>query len=110
MHRTLIIRVVLLSSDSWVISVIPLEGTYVVAGDSATDRMLFWNVHHRFRRGSLSDITALRVPVCAGCRREEATPVSGDWRFKADSFMIEAYRGFWNGGGDSGVVAPLGWK
>jgi hypothetical protein len=39
------------------------EGTYLVAGDSAADRMLFWNVHHRFRRGSLSDITALRVPV-----------------------------------------------
>jgi hypothetical protein len=39
------------------------EGAYLVAGDSAADRLLFWNAHHLFRRSSLSDITVLRLPV-----------------------------------------------
>jgi hypothetical protein len=39
------------------------EGTYLVAGDSAADRMLFWNAHHLFRRRALSDITTLRLPA-----------------------------------------------
>jgi hypothetical protein len=34
------------------------------------------------------------------CRREEAAPVSGDWQFKADPFVIEAYR-------DSGTEAVI---
>lgn len=29
---------------------------------------------------------------CAVCGREEPAPVSGDWQFKADPFVIEAYR------------------
>ena len=39
------------------------EGAYLVAGDSAADRMLFWNAHHLFGRRSLSDITTLRLPA-----------------------------------------------
>jgi hypothetical protein len=39
------------------------EGAYLVVGDSAADRLMFWNAHHLFRRSSLSDITVLRLPV-----------------------------------------------
>ncbi|MEQ1714257.1 MAG: hypothetical protein ABL908_23045, partial [Hyphomicrobium sp.] len=38
-------------------------GTTLVAGDCVADRILFWNMHHRYPRGSLSDITALRLPA-----------------------------------------------
>ncbi len=39
------------------------DGTCIVAGDTAEDRLLSWNVHHRFARLSLSEITALRLPA-----------------------------------------------
>ena len=39
------------------------DGTTLVAGDSVSDRLLFWNMHHRYRRGDLSHITVLRLPT-----------------------------------------------
>jgi hypothetical protein len=38
-------------------------GTCIVVGDTPSDRLLFWNLHHRFGRLSFSEITTLRVPV-----------------------------------------------
>jgi hypothetical protein len=60
-----------------------LGATCLIAGDTAADRLLFWNVHHRFVRRTFSEITTLRLPGarlgddaflggCAGCWRGEA--------------------------------------
>ena len=35
----------------------------IVAGDTAADRLLFWNGHHRFARPGFSEITSLRIPT-----------------------------------------------
>jgi hypothetical protein len=39
-----------------------VRGTALVVGDSVDDRLLFWNLHHRFARPSFSEITVLRIP------------------------------------------------
>jgi hypothetical protein len=36
-------------------------GTALFVGDSASDRVSFWNIHHRFEHVGFSEITALRV-------------------------------------------------
>ena len=37
-------------------------GTCVVVGNTAADRLLFWNMHHRFSRPAFSEIAVLRIP------------------------------------------------
>lgn len=37
-------------------------GTCIVVGDTAEDRLLFWNMHHRFKRPALSEMAVLRIP------------------------------------------------
>ena len=37
-------------------------GTCVVVGDTAEDRLLFWNMHHRFSRPAFSEMAVLRIP------------------------------------------------
>ena len=37
-------------------------GTSIVVGDTAEDRLLFWNMHHRFSRPAFSEIAVLRIP------------------------------------------------
>lgn len=39
------------------------DGPCLVVGDTAADRLLFWNAHHLFSRPSLSEITTLRLPI-----------------------------------------------
>jgi hypothetical protein len=36
-------------------------GLCIVVGDTPEDRLLFWNMHHRFRRPSFSEITVLCI-------------------------------------------------
>jgi len=38
------------------------EGMNIVVGDSVSDRLLFWNGHHRYPNGGFSEITSLRIP------------------------------------------------
>jgi hypothetical protein len=37
-------------------------GTSIVVGDTVADRLLFWNMHHRFSRPAFSEIAVLRIP------------------------------------------------
>lgn len=39
------------------------QGTCIIVGDTPSDRLLFWNIHHRFERLFPSEITALRIPA-----------------------------------------------
>ncbi len=40
------------------------EGTYIIVGDTPSDRLLFWNIYQRFeQQRSFSEIMALRLPV-----------------------------------------------
>ena len=39
------------------------EGTCIIVGDTPSDRLLFWNAHHRFEGLSFSDVTTLRLPT-----------------------------------------------
>ena len=34
--------------------------------------------------------------TCAVCRREEPASISGDWQFRPNPFLIEAYRATWH--------------
>lgn len=38
-----------------------LDGMSLIAGDSVSDRLLFWNGHHHYDRPSFSEITSLRL-------------------------------------------------
>lgn len=38
------------------------DGTCIVIGDTPSDRLAFWNIHHRFERPYFSEITSLRLP------------------------------------------------
>ena len=37
------------------------DGTHIVVGDSIDDRMIFWNLYHRFPHLSFSEIAVLRL-------------------------------------------------
>jgi hypothetical protein len=39
------------------------DGTCIVVGDTALDRLLFWNLHHHFDQHRFSEMTTLRLPL-----------------------------------------------
>jgi len=55
---------------------------------------------HCFNRNWVTIDSIGRTLECVVCRRQEPAPVSGDWHFRANGFLIEAYR-------DHGVEAVI---
>lgn len=51
-------------------------GTCVVVGDTPEDRLLFWNIYHRFRRPSFSEMAVLRIPSTSAANDQFMEQVS----------------------------------
>jgi hypothetical protein len=53
---------------------------------------LEWRCRHCSNRNWITIDSIGRTLECEVCRRQEPAPVSGDWHFRANPFLIEAYR------------------
>jgi hypothetical protein len=51
-----------------------------------------WRCRSCFNRNWVGIDALTRTMTCAVCRREESAPVGGDWQFRPNPFLIEAYR------------------
>lgn len=51
-----------------------------------------WQCGTCFNRNWITIDAIGRILTCSVCGREEPPPVSGDWHFRANAFLIEAYR------------------
>ena len=51
-----------------------------------------WRCRACYNRNWVAIGELAKTLSCSICRREEPAPVSGDWQFKANPFLIEAYR------------------
>ncbi|OYX98116.1 MAG: hypothetical protein B7Y80_17240 [Hyphomicrobium sp. 32-62-53] len=51
-----------------------------------------WRCRSCFNRNWVGIDTLTRTMTCAVCRREEPAPVGGDWQFRPNPFLVEAYR------------------
>ncbi|GGF62519.1 hypothetical protein GCM10007301_22800 [Azorhizobium oxalatiphilum] len=51
-----------------------------------------WRCPRCFNRNWIGIEALSRTMTCAVCAREEPASVKGDWQFRANSFLVEAYR------------------
>jgi hypothetical protein len=51
-----------------------------------------WRCRTCYNRNWISIDKLSRTMICEVCRRKEPAPVAGEWQFRANPFLIEAYR------------------